>query len=417
MSAHEAAPEIVLDLSRLVSRVLHATPTGVDRVEMAYARELLARIGDRLAFGLVHPVLGYGRVSTGAATAFLQATEQRWSAGAGVLPSNRIELVSRLSRLRPRRVPPRTGQRVLIQCSPHHLHRERLVRRILAREQAAFLVLVHDLIPIEFPEYARPGGRGTHARRIATVERLADAVVANSHATLRSFLAHAEPRGRSVLSAVSHLGADRFAASPRQAGGHPYFVSVGTIEPRKNHLLLLHVWREMAREHGPAHIPKLLLIGRRGWENEQVIDLLERCPLLVGCVEEHGGLDDAQMRDMVAGARALLLPSFAEGFGMPVPEALSLGTPVICSDLPALHEAGGDVPCYLDPLDGPAWRRAIAAFSDPHGAERSAQLARLSRWSAPSWGEHLSIVLDLAGQLARSRWAFPVMPRSVGAGR
>jgi len=392
-------PEIVLDLSRLLSRVRHATPTGVDRVEMAYARALLQRVPERLAFGLVHPVLGYGRVPTAAVNAFLDATERRWSEGAANRPRGPAELLALLSRLRPRTPPPPAGRRVLMQCSPHHLHRERLVRGILARERAALLVLLHDLIPIEFPEYARPGGRDTHARRIATVERLAAGVVANSHATLRSFLAQVAPRGSSIMAAVAHLGADRFAAAPARAEDRPYFVCVGTIEPRKNHLLLLHVWRALARDHGTANIPKLLVIGRRGWENEQVVDLLDRSPALVGCVEEHAGLDDRQVRAAIAGARALLLPSFAEGFGMPVPEALALGTPVICSDLPALREAGGDVPCYLDALDGPGWRRAIVAYSDLDGAERRAQLERLRHWSPPSWEEHLAVVLDLAERL------------------
>lgn len=393
-------PEVVLDLSRLVSRLRHATPTGVDRVEMAYARELLRRIPDRLGFALLHPIGGYGRLTRAAAESFLDDTAHRWEQAEADARPSPAHLAAVLARTLPRRVPRPDGPRVLLQSSPHHLDQEDRVRRILATERARFVVLLHDLIPIEFPEYARPGGRDTHLSRVRTVARLADGVVANSQATRSAFLPYLDEVGRTVPTAVALLGAD--AVEPRAEPDHaqPYFVCLGTIEPRKNHLLLLHIWRSLSQRLGERATPRLVVVGRRGWENEQVVDLLERCPSLAGTVEERSGLSDAQVRDLIAGARALLLPSFAEGFGMPVPEALQLGTPVICSDLPALREAGGDVPTYLDPLDGPAWERAVLDFADRASAARAAQLDRLRRWAAPTWEHHLSIVLDLVERVA-----------------
>lgn len=393
------SPEVVLDLSRLVSRVRHATPTGVDRVEMAYARELLRRIPDRLGFALIHPTGAYGRLTRAAAEAFLDHTARRWERAEADARPSAVDLAAILAATLPRRVPKPDRPSVLLQSSPHHLDRQDRVRRILAAERARFVVLLHDLIPIEFPEYARPGGRDTHLKRVRTVARLADGVVANSQATLSAFLPYLDEAGRTVPTAVALLGADPVAAHPEPADDRPYFVCLGTIEPRKNHLLLLHIWRRLSQRLGAGAVPRLVVVGRRGWENEQVVDLLERCPSLAGAVEERSGLSDAQVRGLVAGARALLLPSFAEGFGMPVPEALQLGTPVICSDLPALREAGGDVPTYLDPLDGPAWERAVLDFADRASDVRVAQLARLRRWAAPTWERHLSIVLDLVDRV------------------
>jgi glycosyltransferase involved in cell wall biosynthesis len=86
------------------------------------------------------------------------------------------------------------------------------------------------------------------------------------------------------------------------------------------------------------------------------------------------------------------LPSFAEGFGLPVPEALSAGTPVICSDLPALREVCGDIPEYLDPLDGLGWRRAILDYTQAASPRRAAQCQRLGAWSAPRWDTHFNQV-------------------------
>ncbi len=187
--------------------------------------------------------------------------------------------------------------------------------------------------------------------------------------------------------------------APPEGRDAPYFVCVGTIEARKNHLLLLNLWRRLAAELGPA-APRLVLIGQRGWLTQNVIDMLERCPALRGLVIERNALPDAEMARVIRGARALLLPSFAEGFGFPVIEALALGVPVLCSDLPALRETGGAVPDYLDPLDGRGWRTAILDYAAPQSPRREAQLRRLADWRPPRWEDHFAAVRRLIAQIA-----------------
>ena len=181
----------------------------------------------------------------------------------------------------------------------------------------------------------------------------------------------------------------------------PYFVCVGTIEARKNHLLLLNLWRQLAAELGVA-APRLVLIGQRGWETENAIDMLERCPALRGLVLERSNVPDDEAARLVGGAQALLLPSFAEGFGFPLIEALALGVPVLCSNLVALRENGGVVPEYLDPLDGAGWRDAVVDYAQPGSARRAAQLRRLSNWVPPSWRDHFATVDAL---IAKARLA------------
>jgi hypothetical protein len=152
------AGDVILDLSRLVSRARHHTPSGVDRVEMAYARGLHARLGDRLRFAAVHPFGVYGRLSNEKVLRFLDALERRWEAEEGGVERRSLaEVLPLLLGLLPERARASAGS-VYVQASPHHLTRPELVRRILAREQARFLCLVHDLIPIEYPEYARANG-------------------------------------------------------------------------------------------------------------------------------------------------------------------------------------------------------------------------------------------------------------------
>ena len=392
--------QVILDLSRLVSRARHHTPSGVDRVEMAYARGLHARYGDRLRFAAVHPFGDYGRLRTDRALRFLDTLERRWESEDGAATQRSLAaILPSLLALLPEQ--PRASDRsVYVQASPHHLTRPALVRRIMLRERAKFLCLVHDLIPIDYPEYARPNGARLHERRIQTIAALADGVIVNSGSTGQSMRPWIEKIGRAVPIHVALLGTHDLPTpnTPIPVPGEPYFLCVGTIEPRKNHLLLLNLWRSMADSLPPAEIPRLIIVGRRGWENEQVVDMLERCPGLRGHVEELNGCSDHRLQALLRGARALLLPSFAEGYGMPVAEALSVGTPVICSDLPALREAGGDAPDFLDPLDGPGWRTHILDHFHA-GPLHRAQQQRVPLWRAPGWDDHIEIVCTAIEQL------------------
>ena len=183
-------------------------------------------------------------------------------------------------------------------------------------------------------------------------------------------------------------------------GRHPYFVMCGTIEPRKNHSLLLHIWRDVVARLGQM-APKLVVIGVRGWENEHVIDLLERCPGLRGHVIEASGLPTPSVKRLLLGARALLMPSFAEGYGLPVIEALAAGVPVIASDIPVFHEIGGDRLLTIHPTDGPKWRDAICAFSATDCPQRRELLARNANYRAPEWPSFFAAIEDFIFNLKR----------------
>lgn len=267
----------------------------------------------------------------------------------------------------------------------------------LQRTRQRPVYLVHDLIPLSHPEYCRAGEAERHHARMRMLLSTGAGVVTNSQTTLDELRAFAQQQTLPCPPAVAApLGpaALRFDPQLPPPLAHPFFVMLGTIEPRKNHLLLLHLWRRLVAESG-AHTPHLVIIGQRGWECENVVDLLERSEALRGFVHELPECSDAELAQYLGHARALLFPSFAEGYGMPLAEAMMVGTPAVASCLPAFHEAAGDVPEYLDPLDGPAWARAVRDYTAPDSPRRQAQLQRLASFRTPSWDGHFQRVEGL----------------------
>jgi glycosyltransferase involved in cell wall biosynthesis len=109
-------------------------------------------------------------------------------------------------------------------------------------------------------------------------------------------------------------------------------------------------------------------------------------------VREAGPLNDQELADLLSGARALLFPSFAEGYGIPLVEALAFGVPVIASDLPVFREIGQGVPDLLPADDISAWHRAVLDYSLEPSPRREAQRARLANFIAPGWKKHFGKV-------------------------
>jgi glycosyltransferase involved in cell wall biosynthesis len=342
---------IVFDVSRLITRAGQVTPTGIDRVELAYARRLIAGTAP-VCFVRATRWGGWALLPQPVVERYVAGLAALWRDGASVRRRGRVgwaALRLRLARLGRRAFGVPAGaaadKPVYLLVSHHHLEKRRLIARLKRRRGMSFVCLIHDLIPIEFPEYARPGQDARHRRRIDTAVVLADAVIVPSRATgdaLRPYIERVGARPR-LLTAPFGVELPPLAATMPASLERPYFVCLGTIEARKNHLLLLNLWRDLVAQRG-GETPALVLIGRRGWEVENTVDLLDRCPALRGIVSERSALSDSETARLVKNSRALLLPSFAEGFGFPLVEALALGVPVLASDIPVFREIGDDAP-------------------------------------------------------------------------
>ena len=263
------------------------------------------------------------------------------------------------------------------------------------------IYMVHDLIPITHPEFCREGEPAKHRDRMRTVLTTACGVIGNSRVTLDELAMFARNEKLPSPPAIAAwLGSEPLR--PPTSGTEPErptFVTLGTIEARKNHRMLLDIWSRLIDRLGAA-APRLLIIGQRGWEAEDVFELLDRSDRLRGHVIELSHCSDEELATHLATARALLFPSHSEGYGLPLVEALGMGVPAIASDLPVMRELGGDVPLYLDPLDSRAWEAAIMDYADANSAAREEQLRRMKSFRLPDWDSHFAAVERCLGDLS-----------------
>jgi glycosyltransferase involved in cell wall biosynthesis len=226
------------------------------------------------------------------------------------------------------------------------------------------------------------------ARKLAAVATHADRVIHLTADARTRTEAQLAKLGRIPPGIVAPIGVRVSAPAPLPPGLKPvapWFVALGTIEPRKNIGLLLDVWERL------APTPQLYIIGSRGWADAGLLARLDALPP-DGPVRVLSGLTDGAVATLLSGARALLFPSLAEGFGLPPLEAAALGTPVIAGDLAVTRELLGDYPVYLPLGDSYSWAETIARKT----AEPPGEGVQGNGVGIPRWEDHFKIVLSVA---------------------
>ena len=253
-------------------------------------------------------------------------------------------------------------------------------RAPLRRARLPTVVTVHDLAvlrePAWFPRWSRAYGQRLMPRAV----RGADRVVCVSRSTADDVvrLLHVpEQRVRVIPNGIDALFSTPAAPPPIEG---PYLLAVATPEPRKNleRLLLAHGLLRAEGRH-----ERLVLVGADGWGGVELANRPEVVAL--------GRVADPVLRDLYAGAEALVFPSLWEGFGLPVGEALATGCRIVCSDLPMLREISGADATYCDPLSAQGIADAIAqSLAGPRPSPRREL----------TWERAASAVVDLWRELA-----------------
>lgn len=389
-----ASPFIAYDLTRLFLAPVHVTPRGIDRVDLGYARHFFQDWrGDAVAT-LLTP-FGVRVMERAAALRVVDHAEELWNEYRDPGDDPLLECLKRKlcdHACGPDVIQQGKRQRQVVSMAVQFLRQAltlvktsdvrgiaqngiylntgqmgiaipRFLSWLNRRWDIRSVFMLHDLIPIQHAQFVPPLSSYFHNNMVANTVVHAAGLITTTNAMGSAIRQELSRRGRPRLPVVSVP----LPVSPRFLGGRspdprlagvPYFVIVGSIEPRKNHALLLDVWREIVKIEG-ERAPKLVIAGTRWHGHEKVTDVIKRTPELSGTMIEVGGLSTPALHQLMSNARGLLMPSLAEGFGLPIVEALALGVPVIASGIVAHREAGGSGAIYLGADDRAGWVTAI----------------------------------------------------------
>ena len=390
---------LVYDLSRLITRVLNSTPNGIDRVDLLLSKHFLTSTrydASALRFGfggprLISPNLSWGTIAQAAAAWDEAATTQEaatafeaivnWLSAKTMRNESKFLQPQRIiqfnrhkagriaaallrhafdGRASPQNAIPKDA--FYINSTHFPLEWSSHVRWLDRASSIRPVFFIHDLLPIEHPEWFWKGEPAKHARRLDLLAQRGAAAIVTT-ASVEQKLRHAlEQRGQYDLPIFCHaLPSDPIFDSVSEhrpaLAAASYFITCGTIEPRKNLMLLLRVWKQLVVLHG-KDAPKLIVVGKRGWNNADIVEALES-PMLRDHVLEISGLSTQSYKTLLTHCCALLAPSFAEGFGLPIAEAKAAGVPIVASDIPAHREQADGNMTFLKRDADADWQAVI----------------------------------------------------------
>jgi glycosyltransferase involved in cell wall biosynthesis len=241
-----------------------------------------------------------------------------------------------------------------------------------------FALTLHDVFFLDRPEwYPRATGRFKRAMLAAAMAKRPRLIICVSSYTRERFLCHHRPADE-VRIEVIHAGLAPASRVEDADDRDPYFLTVSMIEPRKNHLLLLEALR-LARHRGLRIRWKVA--GAAGYGARPIISALQSEP----GVDFLGSVSNEERDQLYRRALFCAFPSHAEGFGFPPLEAMTFGSPVICTTGSALDETVGDAALRLDSKDVHAWADALQMLESDDGerarlAERGRRRAARFTW-------------------------------------
>jgi len=239
---------------------------------------------------------------------------------------------------------------------------------------ARCVATVHDLGYLHYPEAHRPWDRWYLDQTTRFNAHTAQRVVVDSQATGDDLVRHygvdpgkilvAYPaasegfvpvRDQSILEGVQR----------RYGTGQPYYLYVGTLQPRKNLPTLIRAFESLVADGAVGTEVKLVLAGKPGWMCRGILEQARSSPVGDRLVLT-GYVPSEDLSALLSGALAYVLPSWYEGFGLPMLEAMACETPVICSNVSSLPEVAGEAALLIDPSDGAALAQAMArVYRDP----------------------------------------------------
>jgi glycosyltransferase involved in cell wall biosynthesis len=273
-----------------------------------------------------------------------------------------------------------------------------------------FVVLVHDVIPVTDPEWMTPDAAVVFRHWVLGVLEHADLVLAVSNYSRLALVDYAKRQGLPVPPTETiRLGTGFHAedvAAPRadiiERLPSSYALFVSTLEPRKNHRLLVRLWRHLIERHGAANVPSLVFVGQRGWMVEDLLVELVESRYLDGKIVLYSDLSDAELKEIYRRCLFSVYPSVLEGFGLPVAESLEQGKLCVASRRAAIPEVGGELVDYIDPDNEVATLAVLerAIFDQAYRSAREAQIR--AEYRPTTWTRCVEVLLENLDRLSRN---------------
>ena len=269
------------------------------------------------------------------------------------------------------------------------------------------VITVHDLTFLHYPEHKDTEARRYYNQQINRAVKHADHILAVSASTKRDLVDMLDVPTEKITVQPHGVNINQYISPTRgpfggqmfenwlydQAFPQKYILHVGTLEPRKNIPALLHAYTAL-RDRRPDS-PALLLVGRPGWLFDETMSEIRRLqgqgvPIVV---REH--VNDGELTLLYTGAEMLVMPSFYEGFGLPVLEAMACGTVVIASDVAALPEVVGDAGLLIDPQDPETLLDAMERALTDEVWRRATRQRGIQRARQFTWEKSARIALEV----------------------
>lgn len=409
---------IYLDCTRLLGNSLSVRPSGIERVDMNYLHAIIAD-RDFYPLGFIEAVLvggktnGFFEISNETTRQWIATCYKKWiedglsddvylTSIQTILNNVKLEVRNAVFEFSAtqqvdNKILQRTGQN---KVAPKYLNCT-FINIPLGLQHAELMSSlniethyhVHDLIPIKYPEYIRNNAiPKEHLNRLyGAAKNKSKMIVMSKHVrndidiTLEQLgvtspeMIIINPGVEDVFIASSKYNAAVFSPVPK-------FTIISTIEPRKNHVLLLNIWRELIETYG-ERAPELHIIGRRGWDNDSTFHLLDKSPALKTKVKEHNSLSEEEIVGVLMESRVTLFPSFDEGWGLPIVESLSHGIPVICSDIPVNRECSQGYATFISPIDGIAWKNEIVKIASESQSDWASRVHTVKQFVPVRWSD------------------------------
>ena len=259
------------------------------------------------------------------------------------------------------------------------------------------ITFIHDLTPLHHPEWHQLVSRTLQKVFLPTILKKADHILTNSDFTKQDIINYFPFTSSKVTTTL--LGKeDYFNPQPNASIldslgiSTPYILHVGTIEPRKNLIVLLKAFEQYKQTH--KNNLRLVLVGKKGWKNDHFFEQLKTSKYkkdihIIGYVQRQ------ELVALYSSAEAFIFPSLFEGFGLPILEAMSCGCPVLCSDAGSLPEVGGKACRYFNPHSSEALLQELRPLLNNKGLQQEMSAASLQQAAKFSWDETARKTLDV----------------------